>query len=194
VFKRGDKRETLINTLSVLSLSRCSRHHHREKEVVYMKEIPLTQGKVSLVDDGDYERINQYRWYAQKSGNVFYAARGLPNRGGGIYMHQDIISTKKGEMTDHINGNGLDNRRKNLRIVTHRENLQNLHIKKTSKYPGVYWNKQKEKWQTQIKTPLGRQHLGVYSDEETAGLIYAMAYNALKMGNDGLKKSEPICT
>jgi hypothetical protein len=99
-----------------------------------------------------------------------------------IRMHTVIAGTPKGKDTDHLNGDGLDNRRENLRAVTHRENLQNLHIKKSSKYPGVYWNKQVKKWRVRIVVAGKRPHLGYYEDEETAGIIYAMACNAIKMG------------
>ena len=99
-----------------------------------------------------------------------------------IWMHAVIAGTPKGMETDHINGNGLDNRRRNLRIVSCRENHQNLHIVKTSKYPGVSWYKRGRKWRVFFNRNKTRLYLGSYSDEETAGIIYAMACNAEKMG------------
>lgn len=97
-------------------------------------------------------------------------------------MHAVIAGTPKGMDTDHINGNGLDNRRCNLRIVTARQNQQNQNIQKSSKYPGVHWQKDARKWRAQIRVNGKQQYLGYYDDEETAGIVYAMACNAIKMG------------
>ena len=149
------------------------------------KTIPLTQGKFAIVDDEDYPDLSKYRWYAVKLGNTYYARRhplGKKGNGGFIHMHRIVAGTPKGRDTDHINGNGLDNRRGNLRVVTRRENQQNRHTRKTSKYPGVSWDWQNQKWRASIKAK-GKQHnLGRYDDEETAGLVYAMACNAVKIG------------
>lgn len=88
------------------------------------KEIQLTQGKVTLVDDEDYEWLSQWKWCAKdgRNGN-FYAFRASKNKS--TYMHRLILDTPKGKVTDHINGNGLDNRRINLRICSYRENSHN---------------------------------------------------------------------
>ncbi len=97
-------------------------------------------------------------------------------------MHAVIVGTPKGMQTDHINGNGLDNRRENLRVVTHRKNAQNRHTPKSSKYPGVTWHKSARKWQAQIRVAGKKHHLGLYEDEETAGIVYAMACTSVNMG------------
>ena len=156
-------------------------------ERIGIKTIPLTQGKVALVDDEDYHELSKYRWCAHKYGNLWYAVRMSPrdpvtHKRTGIRMHRIIVDTPDGMDTDHINGNGLDNRRCNLRVVTRRENIQNLHLKKSSKFPGVSWYKQTKKWAANIGLNGKNHHLGYYDDEETAGIIYAMACNALKMG------------
>ena len=147
-----------------------------------MREIPLTQGKVALVDDEDYEYLNQFKWYAQKIHNIYYAMRSLPkiNKPHQLCMHAVIVGTPPGMVTDHINGNGLDNRRENLRIVTNRENLQNLHHPKSSKYPGVSFITSRKKWRTQIQLKGKRQFLGEYSDETTAATVYAVANEVIK--------------
>ena len=143
------------------------------------KEIPLTQGKVALVDDCDYEELSKYRWYAHKNYNTFYAQRKSPRdpvtrKRNIILMHVIIAGTPNGMETDHINGNGLDNRRGNLRVVTTRQNAQNRHICKTSKYPGVSWDKDKRKWRVQIYAT-GKHYLGRYDDEITASRRYQIA-------------------
>ena len=106
------------------------------------KKIELTQGKFAIVDDGDFEWLNQHKWSAQKGRNTYYAIRGVRENGKHkrIYMHIEILGKKNGLQIDHMNGNGIDNRRTNLRHVTSRQNRQNLHINKSSKYPGVYFD------------------------------------------------------
>jgi len=79
-----------------------------------MKEIQLTQGKIALVDDGDYEKLNQFKWYTIKIRSLFYAARERQNKT--ILMHRIIINAPERLYTDHINGNPLDNRKINLRL------------------------------------------------------------------------------
>lgn len=107
----------------------CSRRCHYKshgREPYEVKEgviaIPLTQGKVSLIDEQDLPLVERYSWCAWPHRNTTYAQSGI-----GL-LHALIMQTPKGMVTDHINGNGLDNRRKNLRVVTHRENLNNMHI------------------------------------------------------------------
>ena len=99
--------------------------------------------------------------------------KGKPNKQDRlVWMHQIIIKTQSGFDTDHIDGNGVNNTRNNLRIVTHRENGQNRHSHRTSRFVGVYWNAQRNKWQAGLKINGKTQYLGRYSDEETAGLVY----------------------
>lgn len=145
-----------------------------------MKEIPLTRGKVALVDDEDYSELSKYRWCALKQGNTYYAVRASPcdpatHKSTLIKMHVVIAGTPHGMDTDHVSGNGLDNRRENLRVVTHRENCQNRHEVKTSKYPGVNWDKHARKWRARIQVN-GKQHsIGYYDDEEAAARRYRIA-------------------
>lgn len=94
-----------------------------------MKTIPLTQGKVALVDDEDYEELSRFKWCATKNRRgKFYAVRGGPRAGGGsptVQMHVVIAGTPAGMDTDHIDGDSLNNQRSNLRICTRAENLSN---------------------------------------------------------------------
>jgi AP2 domain len=154
---------------------------------ITMKEIVLTQGKVALVDDRDFGRLNKFKWLAHETGNTFYAERMYTTQDGKrhvIGMHRLIINTPNGLDTDHINGNGLDNRRINLRSVTHRKNLQNIRTEKTSKYPGVCWRKRDKKWQAQIKISGRVMNLGCYPDEETAGLVYVVACETIERSKE----------
>lgn len=146
-----------------------------------MKEIQLTQNKTTLVDDIDYKELSKYNWYTIKSRNTFYAVRMSKNPRTTIHMHSVIIGKpNKGFILDHINGDGLDNRRHNLRFVTLRQNCQNkVNIKKTSKYPGVSWYAASKKWQVHFQFK-GKQHyLGRYSDERQAFEVYKNAVEAI---------------
>lgn len=155
-----------------------------------IKKIELSQGKHALVDDCDYEFLKQWNWVAHysKSTNGFYADRSKyvghfngKNKRKTISMHRLIMKRiigrelKKSEVVDHINHDPLDNRRENLRIVTRRQNTQNKKTKGTSKYPGVYWNKEKKKWKAEIRLEGKKTHLGYFSIEKEAAKAYEQA-------------------
>lgn len=149
-----------------------------------MKEIQLTQGKSAMVDDEDFERLNQYKWFAIKRGeNKFHATRQVITEKGNrnFYMHHAIIGKpEKGYDVDHKDHNGLNNTRANLRIVTRRQNMQNL-VKDgmTSIYPGVYWVKARMKWAAGYWIKEKRYHVGFYLCEEQAFCAYRRAINSL---------------
>ena len=141
-----------------------------------MKEIKLTQGKVALVDDDDFEYLNQWKWHARKDCNTYYARR-TKNRIP-LYMHHDIIGKPiKGIVTDHIDGNGLNNQRYNLRHITHRQNGQNRHGKKTSQYVGVRLFR--NKWESQITINGKSKYLGLFIKEKDAHEAYKKALDHL---------------
>ena len=144
-----------------------------------MKEIPLTQGKVALVDDNDYNELSKYKWYSSERRNTCYAERMSWNKilhnQKTSRMHHIIMHLPSNIEIDHINGNGLDNRRENLRAVTRRQNQQNQHVPKTSKYPGVSWNKRAKMWGSYIHINGKKCHLGYYANEEKAALRYRIA-------------------
>lgn len=138
-----------------------------------MKEIPLTQGKVALVDDEDFARLSQFRWHNQCG----YAARNEKTERGRrtIFMHRLVVSVPKGMETDHINGNRADNRKCNLRICTHRQNIANytaLNSKNKSGYKGVYWDEEVRKWRACIRPDNIAKHLGYFSSPEEAARAY----------------------
>jgi hypothetical protein len=147
-----------------------------------MKEIFLTQGKVTLVDDGDFEKASQYRWRAhrQRNGN-FYVETTLKINGEykTINLHNFLIKPPRGMMCDHLDGNGLNNQRDNLVIVTSRQNGQNRHDKKTSKYPGVSFHKSTKKWESCIRINGKNKCLGLFSSEQEAFSSYKTAVNDL---------------
>ena len=143
-----------------------------------MMEISLTQGQVALVDDGDYEILNQYKWYANSvraQGKKFYAYRNVKMENGkktAIVMHRTIIEIPEGFVCDHIDGNGLNNQKTNLRAVSSRQNSQNFHIDKSSKYPGVHWCSKKQNWTACIWYNNKSNFLGEYDSEIDAFRAY----------------------
>ena len=142
---------------------------------IEMKEIILTQGQVALVDDEDYGKLNQYNWFADKSKNTYYAVRKETvshKKRKKIRMHQMLIDCPDGYVVDHIDGNGLNNQKENLRAVTIGQNQQNRHVKKTSVYPGVSWVKSLNKWTARHQVNGKLRYLGVYSDEVLAFKAY----------------------
>ena len=146
--------------------------------------IPLSRGLYALVDGEDYERLKRWKWYADKGGHTFYAVRktGSYLCRKTIPMHQMILNIPKGLEADHINHNGLDNRKQNLRICTRKQNQQNqqkVKYKCTSKYKGVYWHKTAKKWYAQIKCDGKENYLGSFGNEEEAAKAYDKAAKRL---------------
>lgn len=144
-----------------------------------MKEIQLTQGKVALVDDEDFDYLNQWKWHFSKG----YAARHKPRTEGHalIFMHCVIMQSPRDKDTDHINGDRLDNRRKNLRICTRAQNIQNrgATIKNACGYKGVCFDKSRNKWSAEINTNKKRIHLGRFDTPEDAARAYDAAARRL---------------
>lgn len=143
-----------------------------------MREILLNQGKVAIVDDSDYEFLNQFKWHAhQNHGRNWYVER-LINQDGKrkeLFMHRVILNAPKGMETDHINGDGLDNRRCNLRICTTSENQQNQRVQsraKSSKFKGVSWRAREQKWRAGIQIHTKQIMLGYFVSEIKAALAY----------------------
>lgn len=139
-----------------------------------MRIIILNNDMLSFVDNEDYAELNKYKWYAWKHRNTYYAIRRSSiknlNR-----MHRFIMNPPDNMQVDHINGNGLDNRKENLRIVTNRENGQNKHVKTSSKYPGVYWNKRDRNWQSMIVINGKKKFICCSKNEIDAATAYRVA-------------------
>jgi len=148
-----------------------------------MKEIKLSQqGKkkslhlVTLVDDEDYEQLNTFRWYAQKSLNSFYAVRREARKY--IFMHRQLLNIADSKiLVDHKDRNGLNNQRSNLRTATKSQNCANRFSKPgtTSEYLGIYYNKSRNKWTAQIKVNGKTIALGRFNNEKDAALKYNAA-------------------
>lgn len=141
-------------------------------------KIPLTQGKFATVDACDYVWLNEHKWcyawgYAVRNSKMVEGRRT-------IRMHRAILEHqgfKDFVDTDHINGNGLDNRRKNLRPATASQNQRNRgkQTNNTSGYKGVDWHKHSQKWRARIRINGKSKHLGRFDDLQEAAKAYNKA-------------------
>lgn len=146
-----------------------------------MKKIKLTQKTSAIVDDEDYDKLIVYNWQLQKRSNTnSYAIR--TRRYGGhkhtIHMHAVVLNAPQGKIIDHINGNGLDNRKCNLRFATSQTNAFNKckpNVPCTSKYKGVLRRHGRGKWIARIKYNDRHLELGKYDTEEKAASVYNFA-------------------
>lgn len=149
------------------------------------KEIPLANGGYALVSAEDYNRVQGYPWYEHRSGNKLahrYVAANV--YGDGVHhlkMHRLIMDPATGMDVDHINGDGLDNRRSNLRVVTRSQNLQNSRPRKgtRSRFKGVDWVRYgvagQTRWRARITVNRRSIHLGHFQDEQAAADAYDAA-------------------
>ena len=141
-----------------------------------MKEIPLSRGKIALINDEDYALVGHLKWYADPQRDNFAAARVTTDRKK-VFMHRVILATPDGMHTDHINGNTLDNRRGNLRIVTAVQNSWNRKPRKGHKYRGVMADPRSEKnpWRARIAVDGRHINLGSHPTEIAAAMAWDKA-------------------
>ncbi|MFC1794763.1 AP2 domain-containing protein [Planctomycetota bacterium] len=155
-------------------------YYRRGRYGYRFRRIPLTQGKYAIVDPEDFERLNKHKWYVSKSPNTFYAVRniriGPRKRNIRIRMHREVIHPPDHLVVDHINHDGLDNRKANLRSATRAQNNFNRSIiirkDSSSKYKGVCWHKSEKRWRAQINVNGERKILGRFKDEIHAAKAY----------------------
>lgn len=144
-----------------------------------MKKIKLTQNQYALVDEEDFDFINQFRWQAiyKPNSNYFIATKADKRINGKqrhTYMHRLIMNAPTGLDIDHINHDGLDNRKCNLRLCTKKENRMNIK-KKESRwgYKGIdFRDSNKNKWIAQIKFNKKSIYIGCYPDKISAAKAY----------------------
>jgi len=149
-----------------------------------MKEIPLTKGLTAKVSDADYEKLAQYKWYAQGNENSgYYAAGWIDNKS--VPMHRYIMGVTETEvLVDHKNGDRLDNQRRNLRKCTKAENARNRKVGRnnTTGYKGVQIVRKKNSlniYRATIKHGGKLYALGDYPTKEQAAQAYKDAATRL---------------
>ena len=141
-----------------------------------MQQIELTQGMFALVDNEDFDEINQYNWcFAQG-----YAMRKVTISGKQktLYMHRLITNCPADMDVDHINHDKLDNQKSNLRVCSNSENRRNQKVRtyaKSSVYKGVCFDKQHGKWRAEIGLNNKLKYLGLFTNETDAAIAYNVA-------------------
>lgn len=156
-----------------------------------MPEITLKCGSTIIVDEEDASLVERYTWRLRNGSgkNKSYVARTGRNAAGRsstIYLHREIMRAAPGQVIDHINGNTLDMRRQNMRIVSHKENATNQAKKRlnihgdqcASAYKGVFNERKSRKnpWRASIRNADGRRiHIGQFATERDAALAYDIA-------------------
>lgn len=133
-----------------------------------MKQITVTHGKVTLVDDEDFDYLNQYKWHCNKG----YVSRTGNNKH--LRMHRVIMHVQGDLQVDHIDGNPLNNQKNNLRICTSSQNNKNKKTPhtNTSGFRGVSYHVSNKKWQSQIQVDGKQIHLGYFKTPEEASISY----------------------
>jgi hypothetical protein len=150
-----------------------------------IRRIPLTQGQFAIVDASDYDWLTQWKWNAcwDPKGKRFYAKHPGPNDSQ-IAMHRELMHAQPNEKVDHIDRNGLNNVRSNLRICTHAQNCKNRTVSYTKKigFKGVTRRRANGKWRVRITLDYKLIYIGDFDDEIAGALAYDQA--ALKYHGD----------
>jgi hypothetical protein len=140
------------------------------------KQIQLSNGGIAVVDDDDYDLLSKSRWTRLNNHSVSYA---MLLKASGISMHRIIMGLKKGDtrQVDHIDGDGLNNRKSNLRVVTRRENSLNRKLNKnnTSGHRGVEWDDRNNTWRARITVNNRQIQLGRFENKQDAVTAYEAA-------------------
>ena len=138
-------------------------------EIIIYNKNNIEVGR-AIIDIDDINRVKDYKWHIDGRGYIRNDKIG--------FLHRLIINCPDDMVVDHINNNPLDNRKCNLRICSQQQNSMNKQKQKsntTSKYKGVYWHKQKNKWHASVRINGKNKHIGLYNDELDASIAYDKA-------------------
>ena len=140
-----------------------------------MAEIRVNLAKTIIVDDEDLPLLSKYRWYAAHIKKRAWYAQCVTS-GTCILMHRLILGAKPGQLVDHIDGNGLNNRRSNIRIANNAQNQHNTtKTRGRSKFKGVSFKTRKNRWEASIRVNGKRHWLGIFKEEAAAAAAYRSA-------------------
>jgi len=144
------------------------------------RRIDLGEGEWTIVDQEDYYRLGNYKWHLNGSRDMFYAVRDIKSYGKirQISMHREIMNAPKKLLVDHRDNNTLDNRRENLRLATHSQNMQNRRktkSKTSSRFIGVCYDKRTGLWMAKIRYNGKYKWLGRFKTEIEAARAYDAA-------------------
>jgi len=140
-----------------------------------MKQIPLSQGKFALVDDEDYERVNQYKWCINSNGYAVTSYRDSNGKRKAMKMHRFILNLNKGDsLVDHRDTIRINNQKYNLRVASFVENLRNQKINKNNKsgFKGVRLHKPSSLYIAQIGINGKQKHIGYFKCPVEAAKAY----------------------
>ncbi|CUW31722.1 AP2 domain-containing protein [Streptomyces reticuli] len=147
--------------------------------MITYRELRLPSGLVALVDEADYQTVVAAGpWHAAPCGRHIYVQRSIRNPGTTRSTEERLHRFLTGwTLVDHRNGNGLDNRRSNLREATHAQNSANSRLSRrsTSGYKGVTWYKRTSRWRAHITAGQVQHHLGYFDSAEEAARAYDTA-------------------
>jgi hypothetical protein len=143
-----------------------------EGDIAY---VTLSQGKVAIIDTEYAEEVGNYNWAYHAAG--YAIAHNRLNNNKQFLLHRLIMKPPIEKQIDHINSNGLDCRKCNMRLCNHSQNKMNegLRSSNTSGFKGVSWNKARQKWTSQIKINYKNIHIGYYDEIKDAGQSYREA-------------------
>jgi len=143
---------------------------------VRMKTIPLTKGYEAIVDNEDHDLVSQYTWqvWDYNHRNIYATATDRTNGKKTIRMHRLIMNPEDGMEVDHINGNGLDNQRENLRVCSVAENRRNRRSNRnsTSRFVGVSYDKWRGERPSKWAASIGGKRIGYFKTEKEAAQAY----------------------
>lgn len=141
--------------------------------VTETRTIPLTQGKAAVVDAEDFESLSRYKWAYHSNGYAYRSER-KNGKTVSVLMHRVVAGTPDDLITDHINGDKLDNRRANLRACTYTQNLGNASLRSnnTTGYKGVTWDKSRGRWRARVNVDGREYHLGRFETRDEAVRAY----------------------
>lgn len=148
-----------------------------------MRKIPLGHNEFALIDDEDFDFINQWKWclFKTKRTTTKYAKRGVyvsKGKSKTIFMHRILLGLNDPNiLCDHKDHNGLNNQRNNLRPATKSQNCANKKPPKntTSNYLGVSWHKLSKRWIVHIRSKGVHKHVGLFKNEKDAAIAYNVA-------------------